>query len=125
MTPAPSGKNELKNMVSTNASRGTPPTSSPRIFSRGPAPLFHRPVICTARGVRVNLIRRAPHDIHAAAIGFPSRNAGSKVFVGVGDAAVMLFFKVVLRQIRVAASPQPELLDKLFALFVGIQLQER
>ena len=46
------------------------------------------------------------------------------MFVGVGDAAVVLFFKIVLRQVRIAAAAQPELLDELFALFVGIQLQE-
>jgi len=36
----------------------------------------------------------------------------------------MLFFKIVLRQVGIAAAPQPELLDELLALFVGIQLKE-
>src|SRR6266581_2838783 len=39
-------------------------------------------------------------------------------------AAVMLFLKIVLRQIRIAAAPQPELLDELLALFVGIELKK-
>ena len=65
-----------------------------------------------------------PHDVHAAAIRLPARNARSEMFVGVGDAAIVLFFKIVFRQIGIRAAAQPELLDELFALFVGGQLQE-
>ncbi len=46
------------------------------------------------------------------------------MFVGVGDAAVVLFLKIVVWQVGIAAATQPELLDELFALFVGIQLKE-
>src|SRR3981189_421542 len=46
------------------------------------------------------------------------------MLVGVGNAAVVLFFEIILRQIGVAAAPEPELLDELLALFVGIQLEE-
>src|SRR3989442_11341518 len=35
------------------------------------------------------LVGFAPHDIDAAAIGFPSGNAGSKMLVGVSDALVI------------------------------------
>ena len=47
------------------------------------------------------------------------------MFVRVSDPPVVLFLKIVFRQIRVAAAPQPELLDELFALFAGAQLQKR
>ncbi len=46
------------------------------------------------------------------------------MFVGVGDSAVMLFFKIVLRKVGIAAAAQPKLLNELFAFFVGVQLQE-
>ena len=43
------------------------------------------------------------------------------MFVSVGDAAVVLFFEFVLFGVREWVAPQPELLDELFALFVGVQ----
>src|SRR5882762_2807223 len=46
------------------------------------------------------------------------------MLVGVGNAALVLFLELILRQIGVAAAPQPELFDELLALFVGIQLKE-
>ena len=46
------------------------------------------------------------------------------MLVGIGDAAIVLFFKIVVGQIRIRAAAQPELLDELFALFVGRELQE-
>ena len=47
------------------------------------------------------------------------------MLVRVRNAAVVLFLKVVFRKVRIAASPQPELLDELFALFARAQLQKR
>ncbi len=46
------------------------------------------------------------------------------MFVGISNPAVMLFLKVVFREVGIAAAPQPELLDELLALFVSIQLKE-
>ena len=46
------------------------------------------------------------------------------MLVGIGDAAVMLFLEIVLRKVRIAAATEPELLDELLALFVGIELKE-
>jgi len=40
------------------------------------------------------------------------------VFVGVRNAAVVLFFEIVVREIGIAAAPEPELLDELLALLV-------
>src|SRR5260370_28029835 len=74
--------------------------------------------------MRFHFIRRAPHDVHAAAIRLPSGNSRSEMLVGIGDTAVVLFFEIIVRKIRIAAAAQPELLDELLALFVGFQLQE-
>ena len=47
------------------------------------------------------------------------------MLIGVSDPAIVFFFERVLRRIRIRVAPQPELLDELFALFVGLQSQER
>jgi hypothetical protein len=47
------------------------------------------------------------------------------VLVGVGDAAVMLFFELVLFGVGRGIAPQPELLDELIPLFVGTQTLKR
>ena len=46
------------------------------------------------------------------------------MLVRVSDAAIVLFLKIVVGQIGIRAAAQPELLDELFALFVGRELQE-
>ena len=46
------------------------------------------------------------------------------MLVGVSNAAVVLFFEIIFRQIGVTAAPEPELFDELLALFVRIQLKE-
>ena len=43
------------------------------------------------------------------------------MFVGISDAAVVLFFKSVLGRIGVGIAPLPELLDELLALFVRVR----
>ena len=47
------------------------------------------------------------------------------MLIRIRNTAVMLFFELVVRQVRIGAAAQPELLDKLLALFVGGQLPER
>src|SRR5580704_8008075 len=46
------------------------------------------------------------------------------MLVGIGDAAIVLFFEGILGRIRVWIAAQPELLDELLALFVGLQAEE-
>ena len=46
------------------------------------------------------------------------------MLVGVGNAAIVLFFKIVIRKVGIAAAPKPELFDELLALFIGIELKE-
>src|SRR5260370_12595180 len=74
--------------------------------------------------MRFNFIGLTPHDVNAAAIGFPSGNAGSEAFVRVGNAAIVFFLKGVFGEIRIGVAPLPKLLDELFALFVGGKLEK-
>ena len=83
-----------------------------------------RPVTVLALGVAFERIRLAIHDVDAAAVGSPAWHTRRKMLVGVGDAAIVLFLYGVVDRIGVGIAPLPELLDKLLALFVGLQLQE-
>src|SRR6266481_1056916 len=74
--------------------------------------------------MRFNFIGLAPHDVDAAAVRFPSGNAGSEAFVRIGNAAIVFFLKGVFGEIRIGVAPLPELLDELFALFVGGKLEK-
>jgi len=57
-----------------------------------------------------------------AAVGLPAGLPRRKVFVGVGNAAIMLFAEFVVRRVRIGVAPQPELLDKGVALFIVRQV---
>src|ERR1700690_1295418 len=46
------------------------------------------------------------------------------MLVGVGDPSIILFFEGILSRIGVWIAPLPELLDELFALFVGLKMDE-
>ena len=46
------------------------------------------------------------------------------MLVGVGDAAVVLFLELVFDGVRRGVAAQPELLDELLALVVGLQVLE-
>ena len=101
------------------------PPLFPRISRGRAAAFFHRTIVSAARRVRIHFVRRPPNDVNASPVRLPTRNARSVVLVRVRDTPVVLFLKIVIRQIRIAAAPQPELFDKLFALFVRIELQKR
>src|SRR5208337_94065 len=66
-----------------------------------------------------------PDDVDAPAIRLPARDPGSEMLIGVGDAAIVLFLEIIVRQIGVAAAAQPELLDELLAFFACFQLEKR
>src|SRR5439155_23266248 len=74
--------------------------------------------------MRLDLIRRAKGNVHAAAVGLPSGDAGGEMLVGISDAAVVLFFVFVLFGVGGGIAAQPELLDELVALFVVGELHE-
>src|SRR5581483_9343096 len=86
------------------------------IGGRGAAALFRGTFIGSARGVRLDLIRRPVHNVDAAAIGFPAGDTRSVVLVGVGDTAVVLFLELVFDRIGGRIAAKPELLDELLAL---------
>ncbi len=46
------------------------------------------------------------------------------MLVGIRDPAIVLFLKIVIRQVGIAAAPQPELLNELLAFFVRLKLKE-
>ena len=75
--------------------------------------------------MRFDFVRRAIHDIDSAAVAFPAGNAGGKVFVGVGHAAVVFFLEFVFDGVRRGIATLPESLDELVALFVVGQQLER
>ena len=88
------------------------------------ATFFGGALIGAAGGMRFDLVGWPVHDVNAAAIGFPSRDARRIVVVGIGDAAVVLFLEFVLDGIGRRIPPQPELLDELLTLFVSVQALE-
>ena len=91
--------------------------------SRAPA-LFHGTFVLPTRRMRFNLIRLSVHDINPAAIGFPSGNASGKVFVGISDARVVLFFELVFYRIWRWVATLPEAFDELVPFFVIRKLLE-
>src|SRR5262249_36304779 len=81
-------------------------------------------VVAAARRVRFDLIGLAEHDVDAPAVGLPPGDAAGEMFVGVGDALVILFavFVDVGVGVRVAAVPEP--FDELLAFVVGLERVE-
>src|SRR5262249_47381832 len=75
---------------------------------------------------RFDLVRRAVHNVHAAAIGLPARPAGDPIaFVGIGDPAIMFLFGLVFDRAWRRIAPEPELLDEFPPLLVSSQFLER
>src|SRR5271169_3465849 len=72
----------------------------------------------------LNLIRRTEDNVDPAAVALPTRDAGRVVLVGIGDAPVVLFFKLVLFSVGCGIATLPESLDELVALFVVRELHE-
>ncbi len=97
----------------------TIPPGFPRIGRRRTSTFIHRTVVGATGRVRFDFVGLAPNNVDAAAIRSPARYARSKMFVGIGDAAIVLFLEIVVGQIRIGAAAQPERFDKLLALFVG------
>src|SRR5689334_21721280 len=96
----------------------------PRIGAGFATALLHRALISAARGMRLNLVWLAPDNVNAAAIGFPARDARRKVFVGIGQAAVVFLFGCIDRRLRVGIALVPKNLDELLALLVRGEFQE-
>jgi len=78
-----------------------------------------RELIGRAIGVELDLIRRAVEDVHVAAVAHPSRMGVGKVRVGILDAPVEFFFKVIHPAAGIGIPPLPELPDEHAARFIG------
>src|SRR5581483_315707 len=63
-------------------------------------------------------------NIDTPAIRFPARNTGGVMLVGIRDAAIVLFFKLVLFGVGGWIAAQPELLDEVLAFFIGVQVRK-
>jgi hypothetical protein len=74
--------------------------------------------------VRIDFVGRAPEDIDVAAVGFPTGDAGGEAFVGIGDAAIVLFTVGVFGRVGIGIAAPPKFFDELFALFVGGEAEE-
>src|SRR5437763_14696742 len=74
--------------------------------------------------MRINLVGGPIHDVNAAAVALPAGDAGGEVLVGVGDAAVVLFFVFVFDGVGRGIAAQPELLDEVIAFLVVGKLLE-
>src|SRR5262245_8775573 len=96
-----------------------------RIGCRTPATLIVWPFVCTTRGMGLDRIRFSPLDVDTPAIRFPTGNTGCKLFVGIRDTLVIFLAVFVFLSVRIGIAPTPEILDKIFALFVGRQRHER
>ena len=88
------------------------------------AAFIHGPLIRAAGGVGIDRVGRAEGDIDVAAVRLPTRLAGGKMLVGIGDAPVMLFAELVVRRIGIGIAAQPELLDEGVPLLVVAQVLE-
>ena len=102
--------------VTTPASTSTPLSSTFAYRKQG----------ANSNGVMLlALIRWSEGDVDASAVGLPSGDAGGVTLVGVGNAAVMLFFELVLFGVGRGIAAQPELFDELLARFIGVERVKR
>ncbi len=75
-------------------------------------------------GVGVDFVGRTEYYVYPSAIGLPPGGSPGEMLVGVSDTPVVLFLVLVFDAVGRGIAPQPELLDKLFALVVGVQTFE-
>src|ERR1017187_7997577 len=72
----------------------------------------------------VNRVGGTEHNVNASAVAAPAGYPRRKMFVGIGNAAVVFFLVFILRRVRSGIAAQPELLDKLVTLLVVGELFE-
>src|SRR6185437_11125278 len=88
------------------------------------AAFIHGALVHTAAGVGFLTIGRAKLDVDHAAVGELPGLARGEMFVGIGDAAVVLFAVGVFRRIGIWIAAAPELLNEGVALLVVAQALE-
>src|SRR5271168_3778818 len=74
--------------------------------------------------MRLDAVGLAVGDVHVSAVGLPTRLAGGKMLVGVGDSPVILFAVFVFRGIGIGVATLPELLDEVVPLLIVRQALE-
>src|SRR6266850_6285132 len=94
------------------------------VGGRRTATFFHGAIVGATSGMGFYFVGRAPHDVHAPAISFPTGNSRSVMLIGIGDATIVFLFEIVVGKIGIIAAAKPKLLDELLALFIGVELQE-
>src|ERR1700674_4028347 len=104
--------------VFPNPAQGAIPPYLPGVGGSRTASLLEWMVVGAASRMRLDFIRWTPDDVHAAAVGFPARNARKEALVSVGKAAVVLFLEYVGGRFRFGITSVPEDFNELLALFV-------
>jgi hypothetical protein len=74
--------------------------------------------------VRLDLVGLPEPYVDSAAVRAPARYARAEALVGILNALVVLLFVLVLIGVGVGVAAEPELLDELVALFVGLERLE-
>ena len=97
------------------------PPDLERIGRRRPSSFPDWAIVAATGGVRFDLIWLAKHDVDPAPIGLPSRDTAGVLLVGIGDPLVILLAVLVDIRVGIRIAAQPELLDELLALVVGLQ----
>ena len=85
------------------------------------AALIHGPLVSASGRVRFDRVGLAKGNIDVSAIRLPSWLSGCKVFIGIGDAPVMLFAEFVFGRVGIGVAAQPELLDEGVPLLIVAQ----
>src|SRR5215469_2552434 len=71
----------------------------------------------------LNVIKSSIDDVNASSISFPALpDVSAEVFVGVGDAPIVLLLECVLRRARIWISTFPERCDEIVTLLVCREL---
>ena len=75
--------------------------------------------------MRFNFVRRPVLYVDAATVALPTRQVVTGIVdVSISDSPVVLFLKVVDRAAGNGIATVPELLDEVFALFIGVKILE-
>ena len=88
------------------------------------AAFFYGALVGSTRGMGVDLIGLAVHDVNPAAIRSPAGHSRREMLVGIGDALVVLFFIFVFFGVRSGVAALPERFNKVVAFFVVRELFE-
>src|SRR5260370_8927591 len=72
----------------------------------------------------LNLIGGTPDNVNAVTVRFPAGDAGSKMLIGIGQAAIVFFANGIDWGFRFGIAIAPENFLKLLALLLGANFQD-